>query len=226
MHQALPEVDVYGAVHKGVRYALLDLLRRMGTVSPLETANVEMVLDDLDGLFYLCAAHAEHEERFVHQRVEERAPGALARFDTAHAALSEVLEAMRALMVEVQGATPETRAAHYRHLYLRYASFVAQALEHMTQEELEIQPLLDRLFTADEVREIYATISAAVGPEELRVFLRVMIPAATPVERVSLLAQPKAALSREDFEALMQTVRRCLTSAEARDLERRLEQAE
>lgn len=224
MDDALPEVDVYGAVHKGVRYALLDLLRRMGTVAPDDSAGVEMVLDDLDGLFYLCVVHAEHEERYIHERIEARKPGASSRFGAVHAGLHERVEALRVLMAEVQGADAAEKPARYRSLYLRYCSFVAQALEHMTEEELEIQPLLDRLFTVDEVRAIFAEVSSAIGPEELRAFLRVMIPAATAVERVSLLGRPKASLSQQDFESLMQTVRRCLTPAEARDLERRLEQ--
>ncbi|HKU43518.1 MAG TPA: hypothetical protein VJR89_35390, partial [Polyangiales bacterium] len=111
-----------------------------------------------------------------------------------------------------------------RVFYLQYSSFVAQCLEHMVQEELRVQALLEQLFSEAEVRAIQSSMLGSIGPEELKVFLRVMVPAATPVERVSLLAPPRAALSRETFEGIMATVRRCLNAAELRDLERRLEQ--
>jgi hypothetical protein len=220
----LPQVDVYGAVHKGIRYALLDLLRRMGTVAPSDTSGVDMVLDDLEGAFYLCAVHSAQEERYVHAVIEGESPGALGRYDAAHAGLGDVLEELRAATVEVQCAEPEQRPGLFRLLYLRYSRFVAQALEHMCEEELEVQALLERLFPVEKIRAIQLSMFGSIGPEELMVFLRVMVPAATPIERVSLLAQPKAALSREAFEAIMLTVRRCLNLAEVRDLERRLEQ--
>lgn len=220
----MPQVDVYGAVHKGIRYALLDLLRRMGTVAPNDTSGVDMVLDDLEGAFYLCAAHSAQEERYVHAEIEATSPGALGRFDAAHAGLGDMLDRLRTATVEVQCAEPAVRPGSFRSLYLRYSSFVAQALEHMSQEELEVQALLEQLFAPEKIRAIQTSMLGSIGPEELLVFLRVMVPAATPNERAALLAQPKAALSREAFEAIMRTVRRCLNVAEVRDLERRLEQ--
>jgi hypothetical protein len=218
----LPQVDVYGAVHKGIRYALLDLLRRMGTVAPSETSEVDMVLDDLEGAFYLCAAHSAQEDRYVRAAIEAESPGALVRLDAAHTGLGDMLDQLRETTAAVQCAESDARPGLFRQLYLRYSSFVAHALEHMCEEEIEVQALLERLFSTDKIRAIQQAMLASIGPEELLAFLRVMVPAATPIERVSLLEQPKAALSREAFEAIMQTVRRCLNAAEVRDLERRL----
>ncbi|HKP57050.1 MAG TPA: hemerythrin domain-containing protein [Polyangiales bacterium] len=223
MSAQLPQVDVYGAVHKGIRYALLDLLRRMGTVAPSDTSNLDMLFDDLDGAFYLCATHAEQEERYVHRAIEAASPGALTALDAAHAGLGELLEALRAAMADLGGAPAEHKPGLYRRFYLQYSSFVAQCLEHMSQEELGVQALLERLFTTEQIHAIQSSMLASIGPEELKVFLRVMVPAATPIERVSLLAPPKATLPREAFEAIMLTVRRCLNADELRDLERRLE---
>lgn len=223
---SLPQVDVYGAVHKGIRYALLDLLRRMGTVAPTDTSGVEMVLDDLDGAFYLCVAHSAQEERYVHSAIEAASPGALARFDAAHAKLAEILDELRTATGEVLCAAPEARPGRFRLLYLRYSTFVARALEHMSDEEIAVQGLLEQLFSVEQLRTIRQTMLGSIGPEEWLVFLRVMVPAAAPHERAALLAQPRAALSREAFEAVMATVKRCLTAAEVRDLERRLSNLE
>ena len=224
MQPTLPQVDVYGAVHKGIRYALLDLLRRMGTVAASDTSNFDMLLDDLDGAFYLCATHAEHEQRYIHGVVEQASPGALTALDAAHDGLGELLESLRTAMAELSGAPAEHKPGMYRLFYLQYCRFVAQCLEHMAHEELHVQALLERLFSSEQIGAIQARMLGSIGPEELRVFLRVMVPAVTPSERVSLLAPPRAALSREAFEAIMHTVRRCLNAAELRDLERRLEQ--
>src|SRR5262252_8345330 len=183
----LPQVDVYGAVHKGIRYALLDLLRRMGTVAPTDASSVEMVLDDLDGAFYLCAAHAAQEERYVHAAIEAASPGVLARFGAAHTALGDVLEELRTATSEVLCAAPESRPGGFRALYLRYSTFVAHALEHMSEEETVVQDLLERLFSVEQIRTIQRDMLGSIGPEELLVFLRVMVPAAAPSERAALL---------------------------------------
>jgi hypothetical protein len=221
---SLPQVDVYGAVHKGIRYALLDLLRRMGAVAVNDSSSVDMLLDDLDGAFYLCAAHADQEERYIHRAIEAARPGALGNVEAAHAGLDELLPALRAAMAELSGATPAEKPGLFRVFYLNYSSFVAQCLEHMAQEELRVQVLLEQLFTSDEVRTIQSSLLGSIGPEELLVFLRVMVPAAAPHERVTLLERPRASLPREAFEGIMRTVRSCLNPEEVRDLERRLEQ--
>jgi hypothetical protein len=170
----------------------------------------------------LCAAHSAQEERYIHAVIEAENPGALVRLDAAHAGLGEILEQLRETTVAVQCAGPGERPGRFRDLYLRYSSFVAHALQHMCEEEVEVQALLEKLFSTEKIRAIQQAMHASIGPEELLAFLRVMVPAATPTERVSLLEQPKAALSREEFEAIMLTVRRCLNAAEVRDLERRL----
>jgi hemerythrin-like domain-containing protein len=224
MSSALPQVDVYGAVHKGIRYALVELLRRMGTVAAGDTSNLDMLLDDLDGALYLCTAHSEQEERYVHRLIEAASPGALTVLEAAHSGLGGLLDSLRAAMAALTSAPVEDKPGLYRLFYLQYASFVAQCLEHMSQEELGVQALLEQLFSTEQIHAIQSTMLATIGPEELLVFLRVMVPATTPVERVSLLAPPKAALPREAFEAIMLTVRRCLNADELRDLERRLEQ--
>ncbi|HKU37296.1 MAG TPA: hypothetical protein VJR89_04095, partial [Polyangiales bacterium] len=154
----LPAVDVYGAVHKGIRYALLELLRRMGTVDPLDGSSFDMLFDDLDGAFYLCAAHAEQEERYVHKVVEAHSPGALRGASDAHEALGQQLEQLRAALSELACADAPAKPGLYRVFYLQYSSFVAQCLEHMVQEELRVQALLEQLFSEAEVRAIQSSM--------------------------------------------------------------------
>ena len=67
--------DIYGPIHKGLRLAHGELLRRMGRAD--FDAGVEAgLLADLRTHLELASKHLAHEEGVIHPALEARTPGA------------------------------------------------------------------------------------------------------------------------------------------------------
>jgi hypothetical protein len=214
----LPAYDLYGPVHKGLRYALAELSIRFGTCPVEEPGAVDRMLDDLEGLFYLLVCHAAHEDERVHAAIEARAPGAATRFAAAHARQERMLAELRELICAVASATPESFAGHWRTLALRFAALTAEHLAHMSEEEEYAQPLLERLYSLEELEQLHAAVLADIGPDEMLAFQRVMIAGSAPAERVQMLRRVTAVLDTATRERLLDAVRRTLPPVEYQQL--------
>lgn len=182
-----PRFDLFFAIHKAIRYGLCQLLLDAGTTAFGDDAEAGALLGRLRAQLDLCERHAEMEDRFIRPALAERTRGALEVFELGHAELRRTVEELRALALAVSEAPPADRARSGRTLYLHLGSFLAESLTHMAEEERVIQPLLERLFTDDELRAIHGAILAACSPEERLTSATWIVRAASQPERVALL---------------------------------------
>jgi len=218
----LPRVDLYGPVHKGLRWALTTLLTRMGATDFAAGARVPELLDDLDGVLYLCASHVEHEDRHIHPVIERKRPGRTAALVAEHRAHDADIAELRGLAQELATGPETARSATGRALYLRFSSFVAETLGHMLEEELVIEPLLEQLCTEAELAAIHHELLASIGPDEMLAFTRVMVPANGIDVRVAMLSGAKATMPAEAFVEVLRACKPTLADHEWRELVSRL----
>ncbi len=218
----LPRFDFYGPVHKGLRWALSTVLERLGGCSPTDPSIVQVALDDLEGALYLFAYHAAHEDRHVHKALEARRAGSSALFAAAHEKQESMIAELRGLAAELTAAPAAEATAILRSLYLQFARFAAENLEHMTEEEDEGHRLLEALYARDEIERLSAEVRAEIGPDETRAFLRVMALGTTRHERALILQRAQLTLPPDVFETLLVSVRAELPESDLRDLNARL----
>ena len=214
----LPQVDLYGTVHKGLRLALCSLLTRMGSTDFSEPRRAAVVLDDLEGVLYLCEHHIDHEEAHIHPAVDRKRPGFIAALEAEHVDHAAAIRELRALAEAVVAAPAALSGPFGRALYLRFSSFVSENLAHMVEEETEVEALLSRLFSTAELTAIHDALIGSIGPDEMVAFLRVMVPASSPEGRFALLSGAKAAMPPAAFEVLLRSFRPSLEEADWRDL--------
>ena len=222
---ALPSVDIYGPVHRGLRWALTSLLTQMGTTDFADGAQAAETLDDLEGVLYLCASHLAHENRHIHPAIARRRPELAARLDAEHVEHERAIDGLRKASARVAAASPADVVALGRALYLLYATFVGENLVHMTEEETVVQPLLDASYDPAELHALEAQIVGSIGPEEMAAFTKVMVPGNGRDFRVAMLSGAKAAMPPEAFRALLRACRPNLSEADWIDLTTRLEVA-
>ncbi|MDB5450724.1 MAG: hypothetical protein JWQ52_1852, partial [Phenylobacterium sp.] len=86
----------------------------------------------------------------------------------------------------------------------RYSLFVAEDFAHMAEEEQLFLPVLLCLFSDEELASIEDHILSDLTPDELIIFGRLMIPAATPRDRVVFLGAIRANAPAEAFGAIME----------------------
>ena len=214
----LPQVDLYGAVHKGLRWGLCALLTRMGATDFADTGRAAVVLDDLDGVLYLCESHVAHEESHIHPALERKRPGYTTGLEAEHRAHADDIRDLRALAEAVAAAPDESRAAAGRVLYLRFSKFVSENLAHMVEEETVVEAQLSSWLTTAELTVIHDALIASIGPDEMLAFLRVMVPASSPDGRFAILSGAKAAMPPAAFESLLRSFRPSLDDGDWREL--------
>lgn len=211
---ALPRVDLYGGVHRGLRFAHGRVLARLATISYADRASVEAALDELEQTLDLGTTHLELEERYYHPALRAREPAGSVRLDEQHRAHEESFAELRALAARLSAASPEAAPAVGRALYLRYASFVAEDLAHMAEEELVTLPLFHALFTDDELNALQAKLVQSIEPRERAEFFRLIVLASSHEIRVALLTRLRAELPQAAFGALRDSLRGALSDAE------------
>lgn len=215
---ALPRVDLYGGVHRGLRLGHTKLLTRLGTTSYTERDGLERALDELEAFLDLAALHLAVEERHYHPALEARHPHASDVLDGQHREHERSFAELRVLAAKLSASSVETAPVIGRALYLRYASFVADDLAHMAEEELVILPMFHALYTDEELGAIQLKLVAEIPPREKLEFLRLMLPASNHEQRVDQLAGLKRTLPAPAFATLVSALHEVMPENDIRVL--------
>jgi hypothetical protein len=218
--------DLYGPIHKGLRFALGALLADLGSTDFTERAEAIAICARLRVQMVLSASHLAHEEAHVHAALEARAPGSTGRLEAAHRHHDATFEEIATLLKAAECAVDAERAPIGRALYLRFSQFVAEDFAHMAEEEQITLPLLHSLFSDEELVGIEAAIVADIPPEKMMMYLRLMLPALSRPERAGFLAFMRPSAPPEVFQAVIEhAARPALHPEDFADLTRRLDLA-
>ena len=176
--------DLYGPIHKAIRFRHAALLQRLGTTDFRE--DVRGLAEELRKHLQLCLAHLKDEEAHLHHPIEGRLPGALAGIEHQHAGHRAHLNALEE-QVRLLEATPDRDASAGHGLYLAFSRFVAEDLLHMAHEEEQVWPLMCSAFDDAEMARLEAGIVAGLPPELATRIVSIMLVAINPPERDRLL---------------------------------------
>jgi hypothetical protein len=194
--------DFYGAVHKGLRLSLAQMLIRLGVADPAGT-ELPGLLAELRDTCRLSERHLAHEDEVIHAALEVRAPGSTLRLVQAHEHHRETFGEIEAMIRGIETAPDADKARRLRGLYLRFSVFVADDFAHMAEEEQFMLPILQGLFTDEELMDMEDRIVSGMGPEEMIAVARLMIPAATRADRLAMLGALRANAPAEAFAAII-----------------------
>ena len=168
--------DIFTNVHKGIRRALFSACTALGRAGDDEERGgaARAVLREV---LRFVAHHGENEDLLLVPRLRAKAPGVAERIERAHGHVSEALAALTA-SIEVAPA---------QELYERSCGFLALYLEHMREEEQELEPM----------------IRAALSVEELAGFGRGSVERTAPADQRMMLGWMLPAMTRADVEAFL-----------------------
>jgi hypothetical protein len=197
-------VDLYAAIHKGIRLFMSDTLSRVGRLDIDDAKECHAALDQLQGLLDFCSGHLAHENAFVHTAIEARRPGVSSSIASEHQEHADAIAALGAEAIALR-ALPTAAGAHrlYRHLAL----FVAENLEHMNVEETVHNAALWEAYTDAELLDIHQRLVASVPPAEMAIVLRWMVPAMAPAERAMMLGGMQQQMPPEAMSSVLDIVR-------------------
>jgi len=215
--------DIYGAIHKGLRMAQLQLMMRIGSADFGDETTAKSIISDMRMIMALGASHLKHENDHIHRAMEKKQPGEVDRLEDQHDSHERDFAALEDVLAAIEKADGPMRKILARRLYLGLSAFIAHDLEHMHEEETVASPMLHAMFSDHELEQIEMDIIAQLPPEKVIAYMRLMIPASNPDERASLLGGVKASAPPEAFSAVIDLAARpTLDARDFADLSRRL----
>lgn len=178
--------DIFTNVHKGLRRALFDACVALGRASDggEDDATARRLLKEA---LRFVAHHGENEDLLLLPLLQRAAPDVAARLEDAHPRIDEAR------------ATLEARAsdAPAHELYLRAAAFVALYLDHMREEEQELEPKIRAALGADALAGFGRASVERTAPADQRMMLGWMLPAMPRAEADTFLSRMPPALAEE-----------------------------
>ncbi|HEY0818539.1 MAG TPA: hypothetical protein VGD46_07155 [Rhizobacter sp.] len=204
---ARPRFDMYQPIHKGLRNFMADTLSRLGRVDVTDAEDLADALSQVESLLDFCAKHVQHENEFIHTAIRARQPAAASRTIDDHAEHLQSIDALHKETRAVYDADDAQRHGLALRLYRHLALFIAENLQHMHIEETANNAALWAHYTDEELVAIHDRLLASIGPADMMLGLRWMVPALTPQQRAGMLGEMKAGAPAEVFDAVVDMVR-------------------
>ena len=193
---AMPPVDLYREVHKGLRAALFELVHRAGALDATDADAVESFRKLFAELDMMLETHHGHEDgALLAGLIADHAGDVAEAVEAGHVGIEAQLGDLRATIAGLDG-NPIAPAA----LYDQLATFTADYLDHMQVEEQQVMPRLQSVASPEALMAITMEIRTSVPPPEMCVFLRSMLPAMNVDERTAMLGGMQMGAPPEIFE--------------------------
>ncbi len=178
--------DLFTNVHKGLRNALFSATIALGRAGD-DPARTAAARADLRDALRFVIHHGENEDLLLLPLLRERAPSVHDRMQRAHDRLSPMLESLLADLEREPAAA----------LYPRACEITAAYLEHLREEEDELEPRIRAALSREQIAGFGRGSVERTAPDDQRMMLGWMLPAMTRADADAFLARLPSALASE-----------------------------
>lgn len=209
--------------HKYVSAALNDVERLIARTDFCDAKATSEVAKAFRDLVQMLKFHAEYEDERLHELLKKKGSSVHAHAEDDHAHQDEQLAEIQQLIDQVS-----TASAHYKkiaigyRLYLTYRKCVADNLAHLHEEETQILPELQRLYTDEELQQVEAKTYREMTPDQMVQMMKVLFPHMNPSDREAFLFDIRH-LQPEKFVLAWGEIAPLLDQKEQDSIERRLQ---
>ena len=200
--------------HKYVSAALNDVERLIARTDFRQPEAVQKVAEDFEALTQMLHGHAQYENERLHTLLQKKNSTAFVHAAQDHAHQDKQILEIQHLIEQVAHAEiEEEKITKGYQLYLTYRKFVAENLLHLHEEETEILPELQRLYTDEELQQVEALTYRMMTPEEIVHMIKVLFPYMNPTDQKAVLEDIKK-LAPEKFERAWAQIKPLLADQE------------
>jgi iron-sulfur cluster repair protein YtfE (RIC family) len=194
-------VDVYSGVHKMQRARLFELTVAAGRLDPSDQRGRAELAVAVGAVLEELAAHADHEETFIHPVLHRVAPGIATELEREHATLDTALDDLRQAASGTAAGTGEPTT-----LYRALATFTARYLDHLAVEESAALPALWAACGDDELAGILAAFRSSRSDTENLTGVLAQLPTLNPTEATRMLHAGLGTVTEHDVALLLATL--------------------
>ena len=206
----MTRVDVFTALHKGLRAELFRVIEGVGQTDFADPAGAARAAEALGSLFDLVEEHRRHEDEVILATVAYDSPELASDVRSEHARLGGEQSEIRRLTLRLASADTAVRLALGRRIHERLVLAAAELLRHTVREEVEVNRLLWAHRGDAELRALVRGFWRSLPAERLARWLERVLPAANEEERASLLRGLCRDQRPELFEAAVAGARAAL----------------
>lgn len=210
------QIDLYTSIHKGQRVRFFTISKEAGTIDCTDGDAMDRLQEEVESFREHMRLHAALEEKFIHPLLSERVPGGSRKLEEDHRIMHQQLDDLLAHFKEVKAKSPdfEKQQELVLEFYRAWNRFAAFYFMHIDYEEEHVQPSLWKLCTSEELEDIFKAFLADQTPKELMGNLKLMFPAISLSERVSLLNEGRANMPPQAFQAALKLAEQVLNNAD------------
>jgi hypothetical protein len=205
---------LYREVHKGLRYALFQLVTAVGSADCADAQDRGAVVDQMHAVITLLTEHHDHEDTFLQPVIRANAPAVAALLEEGHAEVEHDLVEieLRTDRLAMSAGTEAVLAG--LELYGFLGLFVGRYLAHMGLEEGAAMAALRETTSVEDLLQVQVAIRTSVPPPTMCRFIDVIMPALNPEERTNVLGGMHAGAPPEIFELFRARTEAALEPAE------------
>ena len=176
-------------------------------------------------MFTFLKQHANDENTIVLPEFEKKEPSVGEHIRNEHHKIEQMQQQAEDLLAELHSKSQagEDVSSLGAKLYDSYHSFHNEYLHHMLDEEQNVQPLLWKHFTDEELMAFAMRIMGSMKPEILLMIFRYIAPAQSHLERVMVLKGMKISAPPQVFELMMENIKGVLPEKDYEHLTRELQ---
>ena len=220
-----PRFDVYGPVHKGIRFLMTELMYELGKSDVSNVSELTTLEKKLQYLWDILKVHAEGEEEFIFPLLKREAKTLFTKLKQAHDKFHEQAEIFRNDFRNILGTDTEDaeKLELMSKFTKRYNTFLSEYFSHLQDEELEANPILWKILGDEELIEVLSKISSKPTPELRQYFLPFLLRATNHPERVGILMGMKKDMPKSAFNGILNIARASLAESDWQKLKQTLD---
>lgn len=205
--------DVYREIHKAMRFALFGVTGLAGSTDATDDAAVARVVAEWTDVRFVLLGHHGHEDDFCDEHVLQHVPEMRAELERAHHEADATIEALTAEAAAVLATPAEDRGPALYAFHQHLADFTSMYLAHLRYEDTVVMPALNRAMSDEELEGVTNAIRGSVTLEDWPTYIKYMVPAMTPAERLDMIGGMHAGIPRDLFEPLRAAAEQSLDTA-------------
>ncbi|MHA2049946.1 MAG: hemerythrin domain-containing protein [Promethearchaeota archaeon] len=220
-----PRFDVYGPVHKGLRFFMTELMYELGKSDVNNVSELTSLEEKLQYLWDILKVHAEGEEEFIFPHLESEDKALHMKLKQAHEKFHKQAEIFSNDFRNILGTDSEdTKKLELMSKFIkRYNTFLFEYFSHLQDEELEANPVLWKILGDEELMVVISKISSKPTPELRQYFLPYLLKATNHPERVGVLMGMKKDMSESAFNGILNIARTSLVESNWQKLKQTLD---
>jgi hypothetical protein len=215
-------INIYNGIHKGLRAYMGDTLSRIARTDGSDQEDFGGGLRQVRELLAFMRSHLEHERDCVHPALHAMQPGAHHDTEFDHEHHEWAMSRLLSLCDHIEHCPASARDAQLEHLQRELSVFIGENLVHMNMEETENNAVLWKHYSDAQLMVIHQTILQSIGPQEMALGMRWIIPSLTPNELAAQMLDMRAGMPPAAFAGVLEMTRTLLADREWQKLQRAL----